>query len=130
VGAIATGIPYAEPPIGPLRFEPTVLLTALASDTLDASNFSKSCLQPVSERQPTSGQAEMQRELNWIQGDGRQTRIGRLFNGQCFQARWGTVQRIVARCKYTYATSSLPGSSFISFAHRCFGRKLYLHLNP
>ncbi|KAJ7337487.1 extracellular triacylglycerol lipase precursor [Mycena albidolilacea] len=40
------GIPYAEPPIGPLRFETSVLLTALASDTLDASNFGKSCLQP------------------------------------------------------------------------------------
>ncbi|KIK65980.1 hypothetical protein GYMLUDRAFT_158649 [Collybiopsis luxurians FD-317 M1] len=40
------GIPYAEPPLGELRLQPTVLKTSLGVSEFDASNFGASCLQP------------------------------------------------------------------------------------
>ncbi|KAJ7704493.1 esterase 1 [Mycena rosella] len=39
------GIPFAEPPIGPLRLNATVLKTLLPS-VVDATNFGKLCMQP------------------------------------------------------------------------------------
>ncbi|KIK65979.1 hypothetical protein GYMLUDRAFT_158288 [Collybiopsis luxurians FD-317 M1] len=39
------GIPYAEPPLGELRLQPTVLKTSLDVNEFDASNFGASCLQ-------------------------------------------------------------------------------------
>jgi len=41
------GIPFARPPLGPLRLQPPVLQTKLNSATFDATNFGKACLQPV-----------------------------------------------------------------------------------
>ncbi|KAJ7243603.1 extracellular triacylglycerol lipase precursor [Mycena haematopus] len=38
-------IPYAEPPLGSLRFSPPVLKASLNSSTFDASNFGPACLQ-------------------------------------------------------------------------------------
>ncbi|TFK25301.1 lipase I [Coprinopsis marcescibilis] len=40
------GIPFAEPPVGALRFKSPVLKTTLNGSTFDASNYGKSCLQP------------------------------------------------------------------------------------
>ncbi|PPQ80788.1 hypothetical protein CVT26_015203 [Gymnopilus dilepis] len=39
------GIPFAEPPLGELRFKPPVLKTQLDVKTLDASSFGQGCLQ-------------------------------------------------------------------------------------
>ncbi|KAJ7720798.1 esterase 1 [Mycena metata] len=43
---LKAGIPYAEPPIGSLRFSAPVLKTTIQSDTFDATAFGPSCLQP------------------------------------------------------------------------------------
>ncbi|KAJ7291433.1 esterase 1 [Mycena rebaudengoi] len=40
------GIPFAEPPIGDLRFKSAVLKPAPPTAQFDASNYGKSCLQP------------------------------------------------------------------------------------
>ncbi|KAF5325129.1 hypothetical protein D9619_009956 [Psilocybe cf. subviscida] len=40
------GIPFAEPPVGKLRFKPPVLKTRLDVKAFDASSFGKGCLQP------------------------------------------------------------------------------------
>ncbi|TEB32798.1 triacylglycerol lipase 3 [Coprinellus micaceus] len=39
------GIPFAEPPIGPLRFNRTVLKTRLVTPSFNASAYGKSCVQ-------------------------------------------------------------------------------------
>ncbi|CAK5277527.1 unnamed protein product [Mycena citricolor] len=41
------GIPYAEPPLGDLRFRPPVLQTSLNATTLDAAQYGPSCIQPL-----------------------------------------------------------------------------------
>ncbi|EEB91895.1 hypothetical protein MPER_09674, partial [Moniliophthora perniciosa FA553] len=44
------GIPYAEPPLGDLRFQPPILKPVLDVPTFDATNFGPQCLQlPVSD---------------------------------------------------------------------------------
>ena len=40
-------LPYAEPPVGDLRFRPAVLKKDLTGRTFNATQFGKSCLQPV-----------------------------------------------------------------------------------
>ncbi|KAI3602583.1 extracellular triacylglycerol lipase precursor [Moniliophthora roreri] len=40
------GIPYAEPPLGNLRFQPPILKPVLDVPTFNATNFGLSCLQP------------------------------------------------------------------------------------
>lgn len=40
------GIPYAQPPVGPLRLQPTVYKGSLDTSTFNASNFGPACLQP------------------------------------------------------------------------------------
>ncbi|KAJ7512829.1 esterase 1 [Mycena galericulata] len=40
------GIPYAEPPVGSLRFKPTVIKSTLSTPTFNASTFGAACLQP------------------------------------------------------------------------------------
>lgn len=42
-----SGIPFAEPPLGPLRLSRTVLKTRLDTPTFNASAYGKSCIQPV-----------------------------------------------------------------------------------
>ncbi|KAJ7127858.1 Alpha/Beta hydrolase protein [Mycena epipterygia] len=42
------GIPYAEPPVGGLRFKPTVLMHGLNTATFNATQFGLGCLQPGS----------------------------------------------------------------------------------
>uniref|UniRef100_A0A0W0FXR7 Carboxylesterase type B domain-containing protein n=1 Tax=Moniliophthora roreri TaxID=221103 RepID=A0A0W0FXR7_MONRR len=39
------GIPYAEPPLGNLRFQPPILKPALDAPTFNATNFGPQCLQ-------------------------------------------------------------------------------------
>ncbi|KAJ7579028.1 esterase 1 [Mycena floridula] len=39
------GIPFAEPPVGSLRFKPPVLRTSISTKRFDASNFGPACLQ-------------------------------------------------------------------------------------
>ena len=39
-----TGIPYAEPPLGDLRFAPPLLMTTMPSGVFDATNFGPSCI--------------------------------------------------------------------------------------
>ena len=39
------GIPYAEPPLGSLRLQPTVLKTHLSSSVFNTTSFGLSCLQ-------------------------------------------------------------------------------------
>ena len=45
---IATGIPFAEPPIGQFRLRKPILKTRLATPSFNASAYGKSCVQPVS----------------------------------------------------------------------------------
>ncbi|EAU89350.1 triacylglycerol lipase 3 [Coprinopsis cinerea okayama7 len=40
------GIPFAKPPVGKLRFRSPVLKTRLDTDTFNATEYGKSCLQP------------------------------------------------------------------------------------
>ncbi|KAJ6565455.1 esterase 1 [Mycena vulgaris] len=40
------GIPFAEPPLGPLRFNTTVLKRSLPPGVFEAKDFGKACLQP------------------------------------------------------------------------------------
>lgn len=42
------GIPFAEPPLGNLRFRPAVLKTSPDVDEFDASNFGLACFQQAS----------------------------------------------------------------------------------
>ena len=39
------GIPFAQPPVGNLRFAPPVLQDALNVETLDATHFGAPCVQ-------------------------------------------------------------------------------------
>ncbi|EAU89349.2 lipase I [Coprinopsis cinerea okayama7 len=39
-------IPFTEPPVGKLRFKPPVLKTRLDTDTFNATQYGKTCLQP------------------------------------------------------------------------------------
>lgn len=42
---LCSGIPYAQPPVGKLRFAPPVLLDEPATDALDATHFGPPCVQ-------------------------------------------------------------------------------------
>ena len=44
------GIPFAEPPIGALRFRPPVFKVQLNTTTFDAGNYGKACIQLVCPR--------------------------------------------------------------------------------
>ncbi|TEB32790.1 esterase 1 [Coprinellus micaceus] len=43
------GIPFAEPPLGPLRLRKPILRTRLATPLFNASTYGKSCIQPLAD---------------------------------------------------------------------------------
>ena len=51
--AMFKGIPYAEPPVGRLRWQPPVAHKPWSS-TLDATDFGAQCLQPSSAQNPSA----------------------------------------------------------------------------
>ena len=52
--AMFKGIPYAEPPIGRLRWQPPVAHSPWSSTTLDATDFGAQCLQRSSGQNPSA----------------------------------------------------------------------------
>ncbi|KAK0224108.1 esterase 1 [Armillaria fumosa] len=95
------GIPYAEPPLGPLRLQSPILKPYLDEEVFNASDFGLSCLQPgmsadlISEDCLTinifrpSGVTEESRlpVLFWAHGGGFQTGSSSEFNGSAIVAQ-------------------------------------------
>ncbi|KAK0460688.1 extracellular triacylglycerol lipase precursor [Desarmillaria tabescens] len=95
------GIPYAEPPLGPLRLQPPVLKPYLHEETFNASDFGLSCLQPGMSRdlisedcltinvfRPSGVTEESSLPvLFWAYGGGFQTGSSSAFNGSAIVAQ-------------------------------------------
>ncbi|KAJ7144526.1 esterase 1 [Mycena epipterygia] len=90
------GIPYAEPPVGDLRFRLPVLKTSLGVDTFDATEFGLACLQsPPNTKTPSSEDCltvnvirpaglsahELLPVLVWVHGGAFEGGASSLFNG-------------------------------------------------
>ncbi|KAJ8523236.1 hypothetical protein ONZ45_g337 [Pleurotus djamor] len=128
------GIPYAEPPVGSLRFQPPRLQARMSVSTFNATSYSPQCLQPG---QPAEGYSEDCLTLNILRpaGSHNKSRLpvlvwihgGAFGIGGSANRPGALVERSLARGTPTIFVNLNYRLSLLGFPHGPEASKLNMH---